>query len=124
MLLPRLSSLLAVRFFCGTLLCALAGCCCEPVCQNGDGCLSGSGGYAGHHRALRHGTLPPPVPAPAVASPIPRFHPLPTHPVFEAQASYAPLVPLAQDPELLAPGLLPPTEGEPTPAAIPLKAAK
>ncbi|MCE9527845.1 MAG: hypothetical protein K8R36_17520 [Planctomycetales bacterium] len=126
---PRLTSSLAARIVGGILLSALAGCCCQPVCQNGDGCLAGGMGPDGHHRVLRRGTLPPPVPAPAVASPIPRFHPLPTHPVFESQATYSPLVPVSSEPELpahemLAPRKLPKIDGEPTPALLPPEPVK
>jgi hypothetical protein len=97
----------------------LAGCCCPPTC--GDGSLAGGGrGHGGHHgHELRKNTLRPLVPAPAVASPIPRYHPLPTHPVFEPQADYSPAVFLSHEPMLLAPELLPPSRGEPTPAPLP-----
>ncbi|MFN0021839.1 MAG: hypothetical protein ACKVP0_26635 [Pirellulaceae bacterium] len=120
----RLISSLAVPFCGGILLFALAGCCCDPICQQGGGCVTGNCGLASHHRPLRHGTLPPPVPSPAVASPIPRFHPLPTHPVFESQASYLPLAPLSHDGELLAPHMLPESNGEPTPAMLPRESVK
>lgn len=147
----RLSSTLAVRFFSGLLLATLAGCCCGPVCQEGDGSIAGGGSPAGHPRVLRRGTLSPPVPAPAVASPIPRYHPLPTHPVFETQPQYPAILPVAVDPSLLAPGMggtptalsgsvhgvpsrprkavgVPPvdseTDGEPTPALLPVEPAK
>ena len=121
---PRLSSTLAVRFFSGLMLSALAGCCCTPVCETGDGHLSGGHGHAGHGRVLRRGTLSPPVPEPAVASPIPRYHPLPTHPVFEPQPDYLPLTPLDHDSKPLAPGKLPQSIGEPTPAPLPPEPAK
>jgi len=64
------------------------------------------------------------VPEPAVASPIPRYHPLPTHPVFEPQPDYLPLTPLDHDSKLLAPGKLPQSTGEPTPAPLPPEPAK
>src|SRR6187399_3279804 len=117
---PQLSSMLAVRFFSGIVLSALAGCCCDPICQPGDGSLSGHD----HGRVLRRGTLPTPVPAPAVASPIPRYHPLPTHPVFEPQPDYLPPTPLDHDSKPLAPGKLPELMGEPTPAPLPPEPAK
>lgn len=120
---PRLSSTLAVRFFSGLVLAALAGCCCDPICQPGDGALP-VGHHAGHGRVLRRGTLSPPVPEPAVASPIPRYHPLPTHPVFEPQPDYAPLLPVDHDSKLLAPSKLPKSTGEPTPAPLPPEPAK
>ena len=118
---PRLSSMLAVRFFSGLMFSALAGCCCDPICKPGDGSLSGGHGHGGH---LRRGTLPTPVPAPAVASPIPRYHPLPTHPVFEPQPDYLPPTPLDHDSKPLAPGKLPELMGEPTPAPLPPEPAK
>ena len=96
----------------------LAGCCCPPTC--GDGSLAGGRGHVGRHgRELRKNTLRPLVPAPAVASPIPRYHPLPTHPVFEPQADYSPVVFLSHEPAPLAPQLLPESKGEPTPAPLP-----
>ena len=119
----RLSSTLAVRLLGGILLSALAGCCCGPVGDTGNGCIPADYS-AGHGRNLRHGTLPPPVPPPAVASPIPRYHPLPTHPVFESQPTYSPLAPLTPESELLAPGILPESSGEPTPALLPPATSK
>ncbi|MBC7852363.1 MAG: hypothetical protein IAF94_02915 [Pirellulaceae bacterium] len=118
-------STLAVRCYSGLVLATLAGCCCNgPVCPEGDGSFAGGGGHTGHPRVLRHGTLSPPVPAPAVASPIPRYHPLPTHPVFETQPQYLPLTPLSVDPSVIAPKVLPEATGEPTPAPLPVEPAK
>ncbi|MGI8979138.1 MAG: hypothetical protein ACR2FY_07930 [Pirellulaceae bacterium] len=121
----RLSSTLASRLISGLMLAALAGCCSSgPVCQEGDGCFADHGGIAGHRPVLRRGTLSPPVPAPAVASPIPRYHPLPTHPVFETQPQYPALLPVSVDPSVIAPNMLPETTGEPTPALLPGEPAK
>ena len=121
---PRLSSVLAVRIFGGILLSALAGCCCDPICQSGCGSLAGGHGHGGHGRVLRRGTLSPPVPEPAVAAPISRYHPLPTHPVFEPQPDYLPPLPLDHDPKPPVPGILPKPTGEPTPAPLPPEPAK
>lgn len=138
---PRLSSL-AVRLFAGGTLAALAGCCCPPMANTDGGCFSGDcslasgmdagvhGGDRHHHHQLRRGTLPPPVPAPAVASPISRYHPLPTHPVFETQSYYPPLVSIPAEPRLLSPEKPAPphlpleSTGEPTPALLPSPAGK
>jgi hypothetical protein len=115
----RLTMPLALCLLGTFVLAGLGGCCCPPMSE--DACLSGhGGGHGGHHgRVLRKNTLPPLVPAPAVAAPIPRYHPLPTHPVFEPQADYSPLASLSHDPALLAPELLPHASGEPTPAPLP-----
>jgi len=112
--------LLAVCLFGG-------GCCCAPMC-NDCGAPGGIGTHLHHGpHALRHGTLPPPVPAPAVAAPIARYHQLPTHPVFEPQPDYPPLAPLTHErnAELPAPEELPPPKsGEPTPAPLPPEPSK
>lgn len=129
----RLAMLLAVCLASFALV--GGGCCCAPACQEGSsssssGRSNGHGPHGAHGRVLRKGTLPPLVPAPAVSSPIPRYHPLPTHPVFEPQEDYSTLVPLAHDrplphePQLSAPELLAPTKGEPTPALLPPEPSK
>jgi hypothetical protein len=125
----RLAISLAVSL-AGLALAGLGGCCCPPVCDDGSSGHLSHGGHGPHSRVLRKGTLPPLVPAPAVASPIPRYHPLPTHPVFEPQEDYSAFAPLSHDrplphdPQLSAPELLAPMKGEPTPALLPPESDK
>ena len=114
------------------IVCAVTGCCGFPSYQYGaasggcsgpcgcgpTGCGSASSGChgcagGGHPALALHHHFAPHVP-PGEQVPMPKFHPVPTRPVFEPQLTYLPPQPHPTLSERYS--TLPAAEPEPTPA--------